>query len=80
MMESIRYQTLKSRYEQYITCEAMILGGSQEYTIDRRRYQRADLTEVAEMIKYLEEEIAKQLLIDNGLGSRKSYGVVPRDV
>ena len=79
-MESTRYQTLQTRYQQYIAAEAAILGGAQEYSIDRRRYQRADLNEVAEMIKYLEEEIAKQWRVDAGLGSRKSYGVVSRDV
>ena len=77
---SVRLDTLNSRYQQYIDCEASILGGAQEYTIDRRRYQRADLTEVAEMIKYLEEEIAKQTRIDAGKGSRRMYGVIPRDI
>ena len=79
-MESVRYQQLKARLALYITCEQAITTASQEYTIDRRRYQRADLTEVTDMIKYLEEEIAKQWRVDNGLGSRKSYGVVARDV
>ena len=77
---SVRLDTLNSRYQQYIDAEAAILSGAQEYMINNRRLVRGDLAEIAEMIKYLEEEIAKQTRIDDGRGSRRMFGVIPRDV
>ena len=77
---SVRLDTLNSRYQQYIDAEAAILSGAQEYMINNRRLVRGDLAEIAEMIKYLEEEIAKQTRSDDGRGSRRMFGVIPRDV
>ena len=77
---SVRLDTLKARYQEYIEAEAAILGGAQEYSIGQRRLRRGDLEKIAEMIKYLEQQIAKQTQVDAGAGSRRVFGVIPRDI
>ena len=79
-MASLRYQALQIRYQLYIAAEMAILDGAQMYEIHGRRLQRGDLAEIADMIKYLEQELSKQARVDAGQGSRPMYGVIPRDV
>jgi hypothetical protein len=75
-----RLETLQARLQQYLDCEAAILGGAQEYSIGSRRLTRADLAEVVEMIKYLEREIAQEASKSAGRGRNRVFGVVPRDL
>lgn len=74
-----RLQTLQSRFEQYLNCEAAILSGSQEYTIGSRRLTRADLSEISKMISYLEKEIETEKAKASGRGRNKVFGIIPRD-
>lgn len=74
-----RLETLESRLQFYLDCEAAILGGAQEYAIGSRRLTRADLTEIADMIKYLEKEAAIEKSKSCGTGRNRTVGVIPRD-
>jgi hypothetical protein len=76
---STRLEVLKSRLQQYLDCEAAILSGAQEYSISGRRLTRADLSEITEMIRYLEREIANEEAKANGRGRNRVIGIIPRD-
>jgi hypothetical protein len=52
-------QDLKNRYSLYLTAEAQILNGAQEYTIGDRTLKRADLGFIAKTLKDISNEIAK---------------------
>ncbi|MEB3103074.1 DUF6148 family protein [Ferviditalea candida] len=75
-----RLETLQIRLQQYINCEAAILGGAQEYMISNRRMTRAGLYKVAEMIQYLEREIEVEKSRQAGTGRNRVFGVIPRDL
>lgn len=75
-----RLDTLQSRLQQYLDCETAILEGAQEYYIGSRRMRRADLTEIAEMIKYFEREVTQETSKTAGKGRNRVFGVVPRDL
>jgi hypothetical protein len=77
---STRLEVLKNRLQQYLDCEAAILSGAQEYSIGSRRLTRADLSEIAEMIRYLEREIANEEAKANGRGRNRVIGIIPRDL
>jgi hypothetical protein len=74
-----RLETLRVRLEQYMACEAAILGGAQSYSIGTRELNRANLKEIAEMIKYLEKEVANEAAKECGRGRNRMFGVIPRD-
>jgi len=74
-----RLEELKLRLSQYIACESAILNGAQTYSIAGRSLTRANLSEIAEMIKYLEKEIAAEEAKSRGRGRNKVFGVIPRD-
>lgn len=74
-----RLVDLQSRLQQYIACETAILSGAQEYYIGSRRLKRADLAEIADMIKYLEKEIAVEAARAVGGRRNRVIGVIPRD-
>jgi hypothetical protein len=74
-----RLETLTNRLQEYLKAEDSILNGSQEYKIGTRDFKRADLGEVAEMIKYLETEIAIEESKKQGKGRNRVFGVIPRD-
>lgn len=70
-------QRLQNRLELYYECEEQVLAG-QSFTIGSRSLTRANLSEVTDMIKKLEDEIAA---IDaNGTTKRKVARIIPRDV
>ncbi len=70
-------QKLQNRLELYYECEEQVLAG-QSFTIGSRSLTRANLSEVTDMIKKLEDEIAA---IDaNGTTKRKVARIIPRDV
>jgi hypothetical protein len=74
-----RLETLKTRLQQYIDCESAILSGAQSYAIGSRNLTRANLAEIAKMIKYLENEIAVEESKAAGKGRNRMFGVIPRD-
>ncbi|WP_110933821.1 hypothetical protein [Paenibacillus bouchesdurhonensis] len=76
---SSRLSELKIRYSQYIACEAAILSGAQSYSISGKNLTRANLSEIARMIKYLEKEIAAEEAVSQGKGRNKTFGIIPRD-
>jgi hypothetical protein len=78
-MDTPRLDQLKQRLQQYIDCEAKIIAGAQEYMIGPRRLTRADLREIADMIKYLEKEIAIEQSKAAGGGRNRVFGITPRD-
>lgn len=75
-----RLEGLQARLELYTACEASILDGAQEYTIGSRRLTRADLREIAEMIKYLEKEVASEQAKTSGRGRNRVIGIIPHDI
>lgn len=75
-----RLETLQSRLQQYVSCEEVILSGAQEYTIGSRRLARADLKEIADMIRYLEREVTNEINKQSGRGRNRVIGVIPRDI
>ena len=74
-----RYERDVKRLDMYLAAEEAILGGAQSYTIGSRSLSRADLGEIAEMIKTLEDRVAQDEAAIAGKGRRKSVGVYPRD-
>lgn len=77
---STRLETLRTRLQQYIDCEASILSGAQEYSIGSRRLTRANLKEISDMIRYLEKEVSNEESMVNGRSRNKVLGVIPRDM
>lgn len=73
----VKKQKLQNRLELYYQCEEQVLAG-QSFTIGSRSITRANLQEVTDMIKKLEDQIAA---IDiNGSTKRKVARIIPRDV
>jgi len=77
---SDRLETLRTRLQQYIDCEAAILSGAQEYSIGSRRLTRANLKEIADMIRYLEKEVSNEEAKASGRARNRVIGVIPRDI
>ncbi len=69
----------KKRLEQYYEAEEAILSGAQSYKVGSRSLTRANLNEIADMIKYLENRVTSEQSASNGKGRNKVTGVVPRD-
>ena len=69
----------KKRLEQYYEAEEAILSGAQSYKVGSRSLTRANLNEIADMIKYLENRVTSEQSATNGKGRNKVTGVVPRD-
>ncbi|MGG3504767.1 hypothetical protein ABES58_04700 [Paenibacillus lautus] len=75
-----RLEQLQVRLSQYIACEAAILDGAQSYSIAGRNLTRANLSDISEMIRYLEKEIATETSRCLGKGRNKMFGIIPRDL
>ncbi len=75
-----RLKMLKTRLKNYQECEEAILTGAQSYQIGKRELTRADLSEIANMIKYLENEIVREEAINSGKKRNTILGIVPRDI
>lgn len=69
----------KKRLEQYYEAEQAILSGAQSYKVGSRSLTRANLNEIASMIKYLENRVLAEQSASMGHGRNKVTGVVPRD-
>ena len=69
----------KKRLEQYYEAEEAILSGAQSYKVGSRSLTRANLNEIADMIKYLENRVTSEQSATNGKGRNKVTGIVPRD-
>lgn len=78
-MASIRLETLNSRLALYLEAEKAIIDGAQSYTISGKNLTRADLGKIADMIRYLEKEIAVETSKVSGKGRNRVLGVIPRD-
>ena len=74
-----RLQKLQERYEQYIKAEDSILNGGQEYKIGTRDFKRADIKEISDMIRYLENEIKIEESKQSGGGRNRVLRGIPRD-
>lgn len=74
-----RLETLQQRLQDYIKAEDKVLNGAQEYRIGTRLFKRGDLSEISNMIKYLEKEISVEQSKQNGNGRNRMIRVVPRD-
>lgn len=79
-MSNTRLTQLKNRLDAYYRAEMAILDGAQSYQIGSRNLTRADLGEVADMITYLEKEVAAEESKATGRGRNRVMGIVPRDV
>lgn len=79
MAEITRLERLKQRLEMYYQAEEAILGGAQSYQIGTRQLTRANLSQIKEMIEYLEREVAIEQSKANGKGRNKVFGIIPRD-
>ena len=74
-----RLTDLQTRLEQYTACEAAILDGAQSYGIGSRNLTRANLKDISDMIKYLEQEITAEQAKASGKRRNWSGGIIPRD-
>ena len=61
----------------WLEAERAVATG-QEYSIGTRRLKRADLSEIAERIKFWRDEVAK--LESGRKGGRRVFRAVPRDL
>jgi hypothetical protein len=80
MVLATRLETLKTRLDEYIKCEAAIIGGTQSYKIGTRSLTRANLKDIADMIKYLENEIARESSAEADRGRNAMIGIIPYDI
>lgn len=69
----------RDRLKIWLDAEAAIASG-QSYTIDNRRLERANLSQVREQIKFWQKELAKAEARESGRGRRRVTRVVPRDL
>ena len=67
------------RLNLWFDAEAAIASG-QSYTIDNRRLERANLSQVREQIKFWQSELVKAKAAANGKGRRRTVRIVPRDL
>jgi len=74
-----RLTDLQTRLQQYTACETAILDGAQSYGVGSRNLTRANLKEIADMIKYLEQEITAEEAKASGKRRNWSGGIIPRD-
>ena len=74
-----RLQMYRSRLEAYYAAEMAILEGAQSYKIGSRNLTRANLAEISDMIKYLEQRVAAEESAEKGKGRNKVTGIIPRD-
>ncbi|MCR4436171.1 MAG: DUF6148 family protein [Clostridiales bacterium] len=74
-----RLEKAKARLDAYYEAELAALSG-QEYQMGSRRLTRADLAEIRQAIKDLENQVEQLQAMVNGQGPRKSYRITPRDL
>ena len=74
-----RLTDLQTRLQQYSSCETAILDGAQSYGVGSRSLTRANLKEIADMIRYLEQEITAEQAKASGKRRNWSGGIIPRD-
>lgn len=65
------------RLQQYLEAEEAILSGAQSYKVGTRQLSRANLGEIAEMIKYLENQLSTAQAQESGGRRNKVVGAVP---
>lgn len=74
-----RLQMYQARLSAYYAAEMAILEGAQSYKIGSRNLTRANLAEISDMIKYLEQRVAAEEAAEKGRGRNRVTGVIPRD-
>lgn len=79
MDEISRLNRLKLRLDMYYEAEEAILGGAQSYKMGTRELTRAQLSNIKDMIAYLEKEIAAEQSKQSGKGRNRTFGIIPRD-
>lgn len=77
MKQSERY---KKRLELYYEAEEKILGGAQSYAIGSRNLTRANLAEIRQAIRELENLVQQAEAVERGKGRNRVVGGVPRDI
>lgn len=77
--QTTRLQVYQTRLEAYYAAEMAILEGAQSYKIGSRNLTRANLAEISDMIKYLEQRVSAEKAAEKGHGRNRVTGVIPRD-
>lgn len=78
-MASERLEKAKERLKTYYEAELAVLSG-QAYTIGSRSLTRANLKDIKDSIKYLENLVDELESAAAGKGRRKVFGIIPRDI
>lgn len=73
---TVKRQMLEKLYAAYL---ALLDGGVQSYKIDDRQVTKFDLSDLADEIEALEEEVDELENLLTGGKPRKAFGVLPRD-
>lgn len=71
-----RLARYKKQRDQYLKAEEAVLN-AQSYSLGSRTLTRADLREIAERIKYLDNRIDT---LERKGGKRQAFRVIPRDI
>lgn len=69
----------RERLKIWLDAEAAIASG-QSYSIDNRRLERANLSQVREQIKFWRNELSRAESAASGKGRRRITRIVPRDL
>jgi len=77
MIMAFSIEVCKQRLQIWLDAEAAIATG-QSYTIDNRRLDRANLSQVQQQIRFWQRELAKAE--SAGKGRRRVTRIVPRDL
>ena len=78
-MASERLTQARLRLTAYYEAELAVLSG-QAYTIGSRSLTRANLAEIRNAIKELEQQVRELKSIASGGGHRRAYRITPRDL
>ena len=70
----------EARLALYLEAERAILEGAQSYSIGSRSLSRAELSQVRQMISYLEKRVAEEKARERGGGKNRTLGLIPRDI
>lgn len=72
-------QDCRERLQMWLAAESAIASG-QSYAIDNRRFERANLAQVREQIKFWQKELAKAETVSQGRNRRRTIRIMPRDL
>lgn len=69
----------RQRLQIWLDAEEAI-ASNQSYSIDNRRLERANLSQVREQIKFWRNELSRAEAVASGKGRRRITRIVPRDL